>query len=81
VIAVDDLLATLQLKDPSKVKKISIHEGDLDIGDAALDVSAKDELMCVMQGYKNDPGAVAQAAIAECTDLGSTTALATDMIN
>lgn len=81
VISAGDLLATLQLKDPSKVKKIGTHEGDLDIGDTTLDVPAKDELMHVMQGYKNDPEAVALAAIAECADLESATALATDMIN
>jgi len=81
VIAAGDLLATVQLKDPSKVKKIEAHVGDLDIGDTLLDTPPKDSLLHIMQGYKNDPEAIAQAAISECTDLESATTLATTMIN
>ena len=81
VIAAGDLLATLQLKDPSKVKKIETHVGDLDIDEVSLDTPPKDSLLHIMEGYKNDPEAVAQAAIAECTDIESATSLATSMIN
>ena len=49
VIAAGDLLASLELKDPSKVKKIEVFDDVLDIGSAPVDlepVEVKTDLAC-----------------------------------
>ena len=51
VISAGDLLASLTLKDPSKVKKIITFEGELDLSDEALDVTASEALDNALAGY------------------------------
>lgn len=68
VIAAGDLLASLELKDPSKVKKIAVFDGELDIADTPLDVEANEAVANILSGYKNDPEAAAQAAFAASDD-------------
>jgi len=75
VISAVDLLASLLLKDPSKVKKISTFTGKLDIKVAPLDLTPKEILNHILQGFNNDPEAVTAAAEAECKDIDSATEL------
>jgi len=68
VIAAGDLLASLELKDPSKVKKIENYNGKLDIANVPVDVEAQEMVKSILSGYNNDPNAVAQNAFAEAGD-------------
>ena len=68
VIAAGDLLASLELNDPSKVKKIETYDGKLDIVNVPIDVKARDVVSSILDGYKNDPDAAAQNSFAEASD-------------
>jgi len=67
IISAGDLLASLQLKDPSKVKKISDFAGSLDIApesSTAIDLtSAADTLALVLDGYSHEVEPLVQAMI------------------
>lgn len=52
VINAGDLLATLELKDPSKVKKIATFDGTLAFPNTPLDTDAKDLAAYLLAGYK-----------------------------
>lgn len=58
IIAAGDLLATLALKDPSKVKKIVPFTDELDISDEPLEIDTVDTIMQrlgdTLRGYDND---------------------------
>merc|ERR1719469_396406 len=54
VISQGDLLASLTLKDPSKVKKIVSFTDKLDIVDAVLEVEAKKSVDSILAGYTGD---------------------------
>jgi len=78
IISAGDLLASLTLKDPSKVKKIVPHKGTLDIEDVPLDEI--DGVKNILMGYKNDPDSVAQAAMAKASDIESLSKLITESL-
>ncbi|KAL3817779.1 hypothetical protein ACHAXA_002423 [Cyclostephanos tholiformis] len=71
VISAGDLLATLELKDPSKVKKIGTFDGKLDIAESSIEMDAKKALLNVLAGYKLDPEAVAKRALDNISDSAS----------
>ena len=50
VISAGDLLANLELKDPSKVKKIGTFEGTLDIADSAVEMDPAKSVSNVLAG-------------------------------
>lgn len=52
VISAGDLLASLSLKDPSKVKKIETFNGQLDIADGVLDIATDEALANALAGFK-----------------------------
>mmetsp|Transcript_36664 Transcript_36664/g.53859 ORF Transcript_36664/g.53859 Transcript_36664/m.53859 type:complete len:2101 (+) Transcript_36664:49-6351(+) len=81
VISAGDLLASLALADPSKVKKIGVFEGSLDFAAVSLDIDTAESVSNLLAGYSQDPESVALAALADTTDLESANALLTDTIN
>jgi acetyl-CoA carboxylase/biotin carboxylase 1 len=68
VISAGDLLASLELKDPSKVKKIGTFDGILDIAESSIELDSKKALLNVLAGYKLDPEVVAQRALESVSD-------------
>ena len=52
VISAGDLLASLELKDPSKVKKILTFEGTLDFPNIPLETEAKDMATHLLAGFQ-----------------------------
>ncbi len=71
VISAGDLLASLELKDPSKVKKILNFEGELDIPTAELEMDPKTVVANILAGFEADPEAAVQAALGSASDLDS----------
>lgn len=80
VIAAGDLLASLELKDPSKVKKIVEFDGVLDVAGPELEIEAKDTVSNILSGFTGDPEAAAQLAF-EGTDLEAASELVTSTLN
>lgn len=80
VISAGDLLATLELKDPSKVKKIETFEGKLDIAESASEVSPKDAISNILAGYSGEAESIVSKAFESIDDVGSASALVTDTI-
>jgi acetyl-CoA carboxylase/biotin carboxylase 1 len=80
VIAAGDLLATLDVADPSRVKQIETFSGELDITGDASSVDAKDALVNTLAGFDNDPDAVAQKALADAVDVDASMDLITDTL-
>ena len=78
VISAGDLLATLELKDPSKVKKILNFEGQLDIPQVELEMEPKTRVANILAGFKSDPEAALQAALAEANDMESASSIVTE---
>jgi acetyl-CoA carboxylase/biotin carboxylase 1 len=64
VIAGGDLLATMELTDPSRVKKIEEFAGQLDLSGPDMAADPKEALTYALAGFKNDPDAVVQNALA-----------------
>lgn len=81
VISAGDLLATLTLRDPSKVKKIITHEGALDVPAVDLEGTPEEAVNHVLMGYKNDPDAVAQTAMSGVSDLESFSSLVSSSLD
>jgi acetyl-CoA carboxylase/biotin carboxylase 1 len=81
VISAGDLLATLALRDPTKVKKILTHEGALDIAASDLGSTPTEEVKNVLMGYVNDPDLVAQTAMAEATTIDSFSSVVTSALD
>jgi len=81
VISAGDLLASLELKDPSKVKKISVFDGDLDIEEADLDVDPKEAVSNILAGFSGEPEEVVQKAFEEIADVEAASAYATEILN
>jgi acetyl-CoA carboxylase/biotin carboxylase 1 len=71
VVNAGDLLASLELKDPSKVKKIEIFVGSLGIENVDLEASASEKATHLLAGFKHDPDAIAQSVLAEIEDAAS----------
>lgn len=76
IITAGDLLANIQLKDPSKVKKITPFKGrlELDAGAAAADEAAAGvegalkTMNLVLDGYDYEVELLAQALVSKCKD-------------
>ena len=69
VITAGDLLASLELKDPSKVKKIGTFEGVLDISETTAEISPASAVSNILSGYKLDAESVAAAALDSAADV------------
>lgn len=81
VISAGDLLASLELKDPSKVKKILPFDGEFDLNFTPHSFSSKETMMNILAGYKADVEGTVAAAFQETTDIDSASALAIEAIN
>uniref|UniRef100_A0A7S4ATP2 Acetyl-CoA carboxylase n=1 Tax=Pseudo-nitzschia australis TaxID=44445 RepID=A0A7S4ATP2_9STRA len=81
VISAGDLLASLELKDPSKVKKISVFDGDLEIESSDLEESSKDAVSNILAGYTGEPEEAVQKAFADIADAEEASTYATAILN
>ena len=81
VISGGDLLATLELKDPSKVKKIAVFDGELDIPKVAYEAETDSALKNVLAGYAGDADALAQKIFDEASDMETASAIALESLN
>jgi acetyl-CoA carboxylase/biotin carboxylase 1 len=80
VISTGDLLASLELKDPSKVKKIGTFDGKLDIAASPIETEPVDALKNILSGFQGDADSAAAAAL-EGTDKKSASAVVTETLN
>ena len=71
IISAGDLLATLTLKDPSKVKKIIAHEGPLEIDEVEGDATPAELVTHALSGFKQDVEQIVAASMTPFTDLES----------
>lgn len=81
VISAGDLLASLELKDPSRVKKIETFSGTLDIVDSKVELEPQKAVMNILMGFNLDPEAVAQQAIDSTTDSSAASDLLVKVLN
>jgi acetyl-CoA carboxylase / biotin carboxylase 1 len=81
VISAGDLLASLELKDPSKVKKIVNFVGSLDIPNVELETSPQDAISNILAGFKGDAEAAAQAALKDVPDVDSAASIVLATLN
>ena len=81
VISAGDLLASLELKDPSKVKKIGTFNGTLDIPESTMEMDAQKSLSNVLSGFKLDAESVAQQALDSVSDSATAAELIVGAIN
>eukprot|EP00536_Pseudo-nitzschia_multiseries_P003372 jgi/Psemu1/318156/estExt_fgenesh1_pm.C_520003 len=81
VISAGDLLASLELKDPSKVKKISVFEGELEIESADLEEDSKETVSNILAGFTGEPEEAVQKAFGVITDAEEATTYATEILN
>jgi acetyl-CoA carboxylase / biotin carboxylase 1 len=80
VIAAGDLLGTLELADPTKVRKVATFDGVFDIPPSDLQVSAKEEAAHMLAGFNGDPEQVAQLAFAGVDDIEAASALVAETL-
>jgi len=80
VISAGDLLASLTLKDPSKVKKILPHEGPLDLPVVPVEQSVDERLANLLAGYTGDPDSVVQAIFEGVSDFESAIGKVTETV-
>eukprot|EP00522_Entomoneis_paludosa_P016513 CAMPEP_0172450434 /NCGR_PEP_ID=MMETSP1065-20121228/8763_1 /TAXON_ID=265537 /ORGANISM="Amphiprora paludosa, Strain CCMP125" /LENGTH=2096 /DNA_ID=CAMNT_0013202215 /DNA_START=2922 /DNA_END=9212 /DNA_ORIENTATION=- len=80
VISAGDLLGSIELADPSKVKKIGTFEGTLEIGDSDHEASPMDDVKNVLAGFSGDAEAVAAAALDNADDKDAAVALVSDAL-
>lgn len=80
VINAGDLLASLELKDPSKVKKILNFEGELDIPAVQLETNPQTVVANILAGFESDPEAAVQAALGSASDLDSAAEIVTNAL-
>lgn len=80
VISAGDLLASLELKDPSKVKKIVEFEGELDIPAGTVETTPSEQIKNILAGFKGDPERAAQAAFDGVSDVESASAVVTETL-
>lgn len=81
VIAAGDLMASLELKDPSKVKKIVTFDGTLETAGGELDIDPKEAVSNILAGFSGEPEAAAQTAFATISDKEEASAFVADTIN
>jgi acetyl-CoA carboxylase/biotin carboxylase 1 len=80
VISAGDLLASLELKDPSKVKKIVEFDGKLDIASVSRTREPMVDLKNILGGFPGDPDATVQGALDSLTSAEEAAALVTDTL-
>ena len=80
VISAGDLLASLELKDPSKVKKIGTFDGTLDIDRTGLEIDTEKSVSNLLAGFNLDAEAVATQAF-DGADADSATELVVNALN
>ncbi len=81
VISAGDLLASLELKDPSKVKKISVFEGALDVEGSTLDIAPQEAVSNILAGFTGEPEEVVQKAFDEISDVDAASTYAAEILN
>jgi len=81
VIAAGDLLASLELKDPSKVKKIVNFEGALDIEAVELESDTNSDVTNILAGFKGNPEAATLAILEGVTSADEAANIITDSLN
>jgi len=81
VINAGDLLATLELKDPSKVKKILDFEGELDLETDSYSFETSEAVENILSGYNGDIDAIIAAAIQSTSDVDSTSEVIVSALN
>jgi acetyl-CoA carboxylase / biotin carboxylase 1 len=80
VISAGDLLASLELKDPSKVKKIGTFDGELEIANVPLE-SESDQIKTILSGFQGDPDAAVASAFATVNDLDAASSLVSNVLS
>jgi len=81
VINAGDLLGSLALKDPSKVKKILPFTGDFDIPMLSHDFDTKEAVSNILAGYTGDAEAAVAAAFQSIGDVDSAIDFVTEIID
>ncbi|CAB9498987.1 Acetyl-CoA carboxylase 1 [Seminavis robusta] len=80
VIAAGDLLASIELKDPSKVKKIETFDGQLTIQSTAVEVEVEDMVKNILAGYDGNADAVVQKALEGAEDMASASTIVVETL-
>jgi len=80
VISAGDLLASLELTDPSKVKKIGTFDGTLDIDRTEFELDAEKSVSNLLAGFNLDAEAVATQAF-DGANVDSATELVVNALN
>ena len=78
VISAGDLLASLELADPSKVKKIETFDGKFDISDSTFEVDDIDAIKNILNGFTGDVEAVVQGAFDKIDNPEAAAAIVTE---
>jgi len=81
VISAGDLLATLTLKDPSKVKKILPFEGDFDIPMTPHSFDNKEAMSNALAGYSSDAEATSAAVLQDAEDMESVSEVVAETVD
>lgn len=80
VISTGDLLATIELKDPSKVKKIATFDGKLEIASSKVHMSTQKQIKNLLAGLSGDPDSLAAAALLEADSIESAANIVTEAL-
>ena len=80
VITAGDLLASLELRDPSKVKKIEEFTGTFSLPVVAIETEPDEVVQNILHGFKGDPEAAASAVFESVADLEAASALVRDSL-
>jgi len=80
VIAAGDLLASIELKDPSKVKKISTFDGILDIPNVPHEEDPSATIKNVLAGYGDNADGAVQQLFADADSMESASQIAVNAI-
>lgn len=80
VIAAGDLLASIELKDPSKVKKIGTFDGQLNIPNTPVETDVDDTIKNILAGFDGNAEAAAQQAFENVDSMESASQLAVDTL-
>lgn len=81
VISAGDMLASLELKDPSKVKKIVNFEGVFDVSSEDIEMDSQTAVTNILAGFTSDADAVAQNVIAGIDDVETATSVIVGALN
>jgi acetyl-CoA carboxylase/biotin carboxylase 1 len=81
VINAGDLLATLELKDPSKVKKIVEFEDDFDIPMEKYTFDQDEAVQNILTGFEGDVDATVAAALQGASDVEAASEIVVNAIN